>query len=80
MEGGNQYLYVFQKNEEKRAEREKELHQEKQEREKMINDENTPVLQKEKAEKEIEEINEELNEIENEREIEAEGLSLRDRL
>ena len=48
--------------------------------EKIINDENTPISEKEMAEKEIEEINEELNEIENEREIEAEGLSLRDRL
>ena len=58
-------LEVFQQNEEKRQEREKQLRQEQEEREKIINDE---------------EINKELNEIENEREIEAEGLSLHDRL
>ena len=81
-DGGGQSisLEVFQKIEEKRREREEQLLQEKQEQEKVINDENTPISEKEKAEKEIEEINEELNEIENEREIEAEGLSLRDRL
>ena len=81
-DGGGQSipLEVFQKNEEKRQEREKQLLQEKQEQEKVINDEIAPISEKEKAEKEIEEINEELNEIENEREIEAEGLSLRDRL
>ena len=76
-DGGGQSisLEVFQNNEEKRQEREKELQQEKEEREKIINDKNAPI-----AEKEIEEFNQELNEIENEREIEAEGLSLRDRL
>ena len=81
-DGGGQSipLEVFQNNEEKRQEREEQLLQEKQEQEKVINDENTPISEKEKAEKEIEEINKELNEIENEREIEAEGLSLRDRL
>ena len=81
-DGGGQSisLKVFQNNEEKRQEREKQLQQEKEEREKIINDENTPISEKEKAEKEIEEINEEFNEIENEREIEAERLSLRDRL
>ena len=81
-DGGGQSipLEVFQKNEEKRREREEELLQEKQEQEKVIDDENAPISEKEKAEKEIEEINEELNVIENEREIEAEGLSLRDRL
>ena len=81
-DGGGQSisLETFQNNEEKRQEREKELQQEKEEREKIINHENTPISEKEKAEKEIEEFNQELNEIENEREIEAEGLSLRDRL
>ena len=81
-DGGGQSipLEVFQKNEEKRQEREEKLQQEKKEKEKVINDENTAISEKEKAEKEIEEINEELNVIENEREIEAEGLSLRDRL
>ena len=81
-EGGGQSipLEVFQNNEEKRQEREKILQQEQEERKKIINDERTPISEKEKAEKEIEEINEELNEIENERAIEAEGLSLRDRL
>ena len=81
-DGGGQSipLEVFQKNEEKRQEREEQLLKEKQEQEKVINDENTPISEKEKAEKEIEEINKELIEIENEREIEAEGLSLRDRL
>ena len=81
-DGGGQSisLEVFQQNEEKRQEREKQLRQEQEEREKIINEENTPISEKEKAEKEIEEINEELNEIENEREIEAEGLSLRERL
>ena len=81
-DGGGQSisLEVFQNNEEKRQEREKQLQQEKEEREKIINDENTPISEKEKAEKEIEEIIEEENEIQNEREIEAEGLSLRDRL
>ena len=73
-------MEVFQKNEEKRQEREEQLLQEKQEQEKVINDENTPISQKEKAEKEIEEINKELNEVEYERGIEVEGLSLRDRL
>ena len=38
------------------------------------------IQKKEKAEKEIAEINEELNEIENERETEVEKLSLRERL
>ena len=81
-DGGGQSipLEVFQKNEEKRKEREKELFHEKKEQETVINDESAPISEIEKAEKEIEEINEELNEIENEREIEAEGLSLRDRL
>ena len=81
-DGGGQSipLEVFQKNEEKRQEREEQLLQEKQEQEKVINDERAPILGKEKAEKEIEEINKKLNEIENEREIEAEGLSPRDRL
>ena len=81
-EGGGQSipLEVFQKNEEKRQEREETLLQEKKEQEKVINDESAPISEKEKAEKEIEEINKELNQIENEREIEAEGLSLRDRL
>ena len=81
-DGGGQSisLEAFQNNEEKRQEREKELQQEKKEREKIINDENAPISEKEKAEEEIEEFNQELNEIQNEREIEAEGLSLRDRL
>ena len=81
-DGGGQSisLEVFQKNEEKRQEREEELLQEKQEHEKVINDENALISEKGKAGKEIEEIIKELNEIENEREIEAEGLSLRDRL
>ena len=81
-DGGGQSipLEVFQKNEEKRKEREKELFHEKQEQEKVINDESASISEIEKAEKEIEGINVELNEIENEREIEAEGLSLRDRL
>ena len=81
-DGGGQSipLEVFQKNEEKRQKREEELLQEKQEHEKIINDENALISEKEKAGKEIEEINKELNEIKNEREIEAEGLSLRDRL
>ena len=81
-DGGGQSisLEVFQNNEEKRQEREKQLQQEKEEREKIINDENAPISEKEKAEKEIEEFDQELNEIENEREIEAEGLSLGDRL
>ena len=80
-DGGGQSipLEVFQKNEEKRQKREEQLLKEKQEQEKVINDENAPISEKEKAEKEIEEINEKLNEIENEREIEAEGLSLRER-
>ena len=62
-DGGGQSipLEVFQKNEEKRQEREEQLLQEKQEQEKVINDENTPISEKEKAEKEIEEINKELN-------------------
>ena len=81
-DGGGQSisLEAFQKNEEKRQEREEELLQEKQEQEKVINDESAPISEKEKAEKEIEEINQELIQIENEREIEAEGISLRDRL
>ena len=81
-DGGGQSmsLEVFQNNEGKRQEREKQLDQEKEEREKIINDENAPILEKEKAEKEIEEIIEEKNEIQNEREIETERLSLRDRL
>ena len=81
-DGGGQSisLEAFQNNEEKRQEREKELQQEKKEREKIINDENAPISEKEKAEEEIEEFNQELNVIQNEREIEAEGLSLRDRL
>ena len=81
-DGGGQSIPLedFQKNEEKRQEKEKQLQQEKQEQEKMINDENTSISEKEKAGKEIEEINKELNEIENEREIEAERLSIRDRL
>ena len=81
-DGGGQSipLEVFQKNEEKRQEREEQLQKEKQEQEKTTNDENTPISEKEMAEKEIEKISEELNEIENEREIEAEGLSIRDRL
>ena len=81
-DGGGQSisLEVFQNNDEKRQEREKELQQEKEEREKIINDENAPISEKEKAGEEIEEIDQELNEIQNEREIEAEGLSLRDRL
>ena len=78
--GQSRSLEVFQKNEEKRQEREKQLRQEQEEREKIINDKSAPISEKEKAEKEIEEINEKLNEIENERQIEAEGLSLRDRL
>ena len=81
-DGGEQSisLETFQNNEEKRQEREKELQQEKEEREKIINDENAPISEKEKAEEQIEEFNQELNEIQNEREIEAEGLSLCDRL
>ena len=81
-DGGGQSipLEVFQANEEKSQEREEQLLQERQEQEKVINDESAPISEKEKAEKEIEEINKELNEIENEREIEAEGLSLRGRL
>ena len=52
-DGGGQSisLEVFQNNEEKRQEREKQLQQEKEEREKIINDENTPISEKEKAEK-----------------------------
>ena len=81
-DGGGQTisLEVFQNNEEKRREREKQLQQEKEEREKIINDENAPIAEKEKAAKEMEEFNEELNEIENGRETEVERLSLRDRL
>ena len=81
-DGGGQSipLEAFQKNDEKRQEREEQIRQEKEERKKIINDENAPISEKEKAEKEIEEFNQELNEIENEREIEAEELSLRDRL
>ena len=81
-DGGGQSisLEVFQNNEEKRQEREKQLQQEIEERKKIMNDENAPISEKEKAGEEIEKFNQELNEIENEREIEAEGLSLRDRL
>ena len=81
-DGGGQSisLEVYQNNDEKRQEREKQLQQEIEKREKIMNDENMPISEKEKAEKEIEEFNQELNEIDNEREIEAEGLSLRDRL
>ena len=81
-DGGGQSipLEVFKQNEEKRQKREEQLLKEKQEQEKVINDENAPISEKEKAEKEIEEINVELNEIENEREIEAERLSLRERV
>ena len=52
-DGGGQSipLDVFQKNEEKRQEREEQLLKEKQEQEKVINDENTPISEKEKAEK-----------------------------
>ena len=51
--GGGQSisLEVFQNNEEKRQEREKQLQQEKEELEKIINDESTPISEKEKAEK-----------------------------
>ena len=81
-DGGGQSisLEAFQNNEEKRQEREEQIRQEKEEREKIINDENAPISEKKKAEEQIEEFNQELNEIQNEREIEAEGLSLRDRL
>ena len=81
-DGGGQSisLEVCQNNDEKRQEREKQLQQEKEERDKIINDENAPISEKEKAKREIKEIIEEENEIQNGREIEAEGLSLRDRL
>ena len=81
-DGGGQSisLEVFQNNEKNREEREKELQQEKEEQEKIINDENAPISEKEKAGEKIEEINDEQNRIQNEREIETERLSLRDRL
>ena len=81
-DGGGQSisLEVFQNNEKNREEREKELQQEKEEQEKIINDENAPISEKEKAGEKIEEINDEQNQIQNEREIETERLSLRDRL
>ena len=81
-DGGGQSisLEAFQNNDEKRQEREEQIRQEKEELEKIVNDENAPISEKEKAEEQIEEFNQELNEIQNEREIEAEGLSLRDRL
>ena len=79
-EGQTISLQVFQNNKEKRQEREKQLQQDKEEREKNINDENAPIAEKEKAAKEIEEIDEESNQIVNEREREVERLSLRDRL
>ena len=81
-DGGGQSisLEVFQNNEKNREEREKELQQEKEEQEKIINDENAPISEKEKAGEKIEEINDEQNRIQNEREIETERLSLCDRL
>ena len=81
-DGGGQSisLEVFQNNEKTRQEREKELQQEKEEQEKIINDENAPISEKETAGEKIEEINEEQNKIQNEREIKTERLSLRDRL
>ena len=45
-----------------------------------MNDENAPIAKKEKAAKEIEEIDEEFNKMENEREADVERLSLLDRL
>ena len=55
-DGGGQSipLEVFKKNEEKWQKREEQLLKEKQEQEKIINDENVPISEKEKAEKEIE--------------------------
>ena len=44
-------LEIFQNNEEKRREREKQLQQGKQEQEKMINDENTPISEIKKLKK-----------------------------
>ena len=79
--GGNQYLWRFFKKMKKKGKREKNNYYKKnRNKKKVINDESAPISEKEKAEKEIEEINKELNQIENEREIEAEGLSLCDRL
>ena len=81
-DGGGQSisLEAFQNNDEKRQERVEQLQQGIEERKKIINDENAPISEKEKAGEEIEEFNEKIIEIENEGEIEAEGLSLRDRL
>ena len=51
-DGGGQSipLEVFKQNEEKRQKREEHLLKEKQEQEKVINDENAPISEKEKAE------------------------------
>ena len=81
-QGGGQTisLEVFQQHENNRQESERELQQERQDQEITINDENTPLVQREQSEERIKEINQELNAIENARETEVEQLPLRDRI
>ena len=81
-DGGGQSisLEAFQKTMKKGKKEKNKSGKKKKNEKKIINDENAPISEKEKAKEEIEEFNQELNEIENEGEIEAEGLSLSDRL
>ena len=81
-QGGGQTisLEVFQQHENNRQERERELQQERQEQEIILNDENTPIVQRELSEERVIEIDQEVNAIENERKTEVEKLSLRDRI
>jgi len=73
-------LEELQKNDEVRQERDQEIQREIEEQEEIMNDENRPSAERERAKENLKELEQERNEIENEREREIEQLPLRDRL
>jgi len=72
-------LEEFQKNDEERQQREQEIQREIEKQE-IVNDENRPSAERERARENKKELEHEQNEIENERESKIEQLPLRDRL
>ena len=73
-------LEDFQKNEEVRREREQEIQLEIEKQEEIVNDDNRPSVERERAKANKKDLQQEQNEIENERERDMEQLPLSDRL
>ena len=73
-------METFTKHDEYRQQREEEIQSEREKNNEILNDENSPPEEKERAREANRELDQEANEIENEREEEISQLRLRDRI